>query len=234
MRSLAVFAVFALVVGACAASEPDSASSSSTFTVDGQPLVNVADLLEDSEALIGPGAHPEARCFLSTFGGQELNPVMRCGPQAVANRTYTGIWQTYELGVRSTQEGAELAIRRDFGRGWELVDGEKLERPDEVAPLPDDSWMTAATGDIFATQWRSVAESFHYCMGEAGLLAFKVEFLFDGRSHFELEQEHEVTAMQLDGYLLLSFSDAPPAPDVADAELDCLNRVAEEFGVPAT
>ena len=208
-----------------------STTATTELTVDGRPVVGVPAVLDAAEVASQDYNLEDARCYLLTFDGAELNPILRCGPALPQMKTALGPWMTYSLDLED--EGAELRLKRgrDHGSGYSLLEGEILSRPDGAQPPPiDEISVPAPTGQAWVTVWHALDPWFHYCMAESDVLAFSPDFTFDGKERDDLDWDEPVEMVQLERYSLTEFSDAPAADELRRIEEACTDSIARRAG----
>lgn len=241
MKYLTGILVITLLLAACgdSAVEPTSATRSTAAPPSDAPVVAVTVNgvgIDEPGAILALGEqrlvrddHEAARCYFSSFSDtNEIAPILRCGPARGANSSNLGPWLTVGL-VATMEEPLTLGIDADFGRGWDLLAGERLFRPDGLAPPPEGntSLPPPTAFDRSANPIvRELPVDFQQCMHNRGWLVFRTEFLYDGGAQPQMFDD--LANLEYVGHEPLSFGTIDEAANGAIATA-CVAEVADEW-----
>ncbi len=156
--------------------------------------------------------------------------MMRCGP-AGPGGTRAGPWRVYGLEAADGGAAITLQISDDYREGWDLLPGERLHRPDGLAPLPEDhNEFSPPTGAFrFDNQLvYSVPLDFQTCMANADFIVFGMEFLYDGQ---RTQRDNEiVTHISYVSHDSMTWNHKADAAELAAKDM-CVETVAVASGV---
>jgi hypothetical protein len=239
MRRVAPLALAVLLVGGAGCTSQDSEAgddevfAENPIIVDGEPVTNAAEVLAFGEGRIPLDVRDLALCFFSVFDGRsDINPILRCGPELPRNTAFEGNWHTHELGAAPGEGGVVLSVEADLLRGWALLPGERVIRPDGAVPTEERSYVfspvTATTTPPTGLP-STFPIDFQRCMAAAGFLVFEMRFLYDGDPYV-----HEGIAVREVRHLAhrtVSFDPTPPSDDAATRA--CMAQIAAAYGMTA-
>lgn len=237
MRRVLLLLLPVLMVGLAGCARRDAGDADSPadtpLTVDGKPVVNGAQVLAIGEGRIALELRDLALCFFSVFDGRrDINPILRCGPELPRNTVFDGTWHTHELVATPHDGGVSLTVAADLLRGWTLLPGEMVVRPDGAVPTEERSYefspvtaVTSAPPGLPST----FPIDFQRCTAAEGFLAFELRFLYDGDPY--VHEDASVGEVRHIGHRTVSFQ-ATPSGDGA-ATHACLEQVAADHGMAA-
>lgn len=220
-------AVGAIVVVLAAA----ACSTSSKPTVAGVPVRNAQAILERTEARRQTPPGIEVRCFfVSLDESTEILPIMRCGPAGPSGSRH-GPWHVYSLEAETVGNAIRLRVDEDYRQGWELLVGERLHRPDGLAPLPDGHNRFSPPTGAFRFNHplvRSAPIALQDCMAQEGFIVFGIELRYDGQ---QTRHDNEiVTHISYVSHDSVTWNGEPHEGELA-AKDECMKRVATGSGV---